>query len=148
MRTRLGPADELHPLLDQGLPGLVSRMGLAGDDELHRTLRIGQQPQQPLRIVQQQVRSLVGGKTTGEAQGQGVGIEQMPRRSTASGGAPERQVTRTTVARVVNERRAGGVREIARACVGDPANVLLQSVRGSQPAVLAAGLSPQLVGRR
>ena len=39
---------KLYPFLDQGLPGQVRRMGLAGDDELHRALRIGQQTKQPL----------------------------------------------------------------------------------------------------
>ena len=75
MGAGLGLADELYPFLDQGLPRLVRRMGLAGDDELHRALRIGQQAQQSLRVVQQQVRSLVGGEAARKAQRQRVGIE-------------------------------------------------------------------------
>ena len=64
-------------------------MGLAGNDQLHRTPGIGQQAQQALRVVQQQVRPLVGREAAGEAQRQGVGIEQMLALSAASGGAPE-----------------------------------------------------------
>ena len=79
MGAHLGPPDEMHPFLNQGLPCLVRRMGLAGHDELHRALRIGQQAQQSLRVVQQQVRSFVGGKTACKAQRQRVGIKQMLR---------------------------------------------------------------------
>ena len=32
-------ADEVNPLMDQGLPRLVLRVGFAGDDELYRALR-------------------------------------------------------------------------------------------------------------
>src|ERR1017187_10427589 len=42
MGRRLGPPDEMHPVPNQGLPALVRRMRLAGDDELYGTLRIGQ----------------------------------------------------------------------------------------------------------
>ncbi len=41
MGAGLGPPDEMCPFLNQRLPRLVRRMGLAGDDELHRALRIG-----------------------------------------------------------------------------------------------------------
>ena len=37
----LGPPDEMHPFLNQGLSRLVYRMGLARQDELHRALRMG-----------------------------------------------------------------------------------------------------------
>ena len=75
MGAGLGLADEIDPFLDQGLPRLVLRMRLAGDDELHRALRIGQQTKQPLRVVQQQVRSLVGREAARKAQRQCVGIK-------------------------------------------------------------------------
>ena len=42
MGTCLGPTDEMHPFLNQRLPRPVCRMSLAGDDELHRSLRIVQ----------------------------------------------------------------------------------------------------------
>jgi hypothetical protein len=52
---------------------------LAGDDELHGTLGIGQQAQQPLGVVQQEVRPLVGRETAGKAQGQRLRIENVER---------------------------------------------------------------------
>ena len=42
MGACLWPANELHPLLNQGLPRIVLRMGLASDDELHWTLWVTQ----------------------------------------------------------------------------------------------------------
>ena len=42
MRACLRLSNELNPFLDQGLPRLVRRMRLSGDDELHRTLGIAQ----------------------------------------------------------------------------------------------------------
>ena len=79
MGAHLGPPDEMYPLLNQGLPRLVCRMGLAGHDELHWALRINQQAQQSLRVVQQQVRSFVRRETARKAQRQGVRIKQMLR---------------------------------------------------------------------
>ena len=38
--TSLGLPDEMRPLPNHGLPRLVRRMRLAGDDELHRALGI------------------------------------------------------------------------------------------------------------
>ena len=75
MRARLGLADEPDPLLNEGLSRLVLRMRFASNNELHRTLRITEQTKQPLRIVQQQVRSLVGREAPRKAQRQCVGIE-------------------------------------------------------------------------
>ena len=65
--------------LDQGLACLVCGMGLAGHDELHRALRIRQQAQQSLRVVQQQIGSFVACKTACKAQRQRVGIKQLLR---------------------------------------------------------------------
>ena len=79
MGARLWPADELPPLLNQGLSRLVLRMRFASNNELHRTLQITEQTKQPLRIVQQQVRSLVGCEAPRKAQCQRVGIKEMLR---------------------------------------------------------------------
>jgi len=68
-------ADEVYPFMDQGLSRPVLRMGLAGDNELHRTLQISQEAQQTRRIVQQQVRSLVGREAARKAQCQCIGIK-------------------------------------------------------------------------
>ena len=67
----------MHPFLNQFLPRLVCRMILTGDDELRRALRIGQQTKQSLRVVQKQVRSLVGREAACKAQRQSVGMEKM-----------------------------------------------------------------------
>jgi hypothetical protein len=40
-----------------------------------RTARVGQQPAQAIRIGEQQVGALVAGETPGEAQGQGIRVE-------------------------------------------------------------------------
>ena len=44
-------SDEAHPRLDHGLPFLIVRMRLAGENELHRTVGIGEQAREPLRVV-------------------------------------------------------------------------------------------------
>jgi hypothetical protein len=75
MGAGLGPPNEMCPFLNQRLPRLVCRMGLTSDDELHRALRISQKAQQTRRIVQQQVRSLVGREAARKAQCQRVGIK-------------------------------------------------------------------------
>ena len=53
MGTRLGLPDEMHPFPNQGLPRLVRRMRLAGDDELHGALRMGQETKQSRRVMEQ-----------------------------------------------------------------------------------------------
>ena len=124
-------------------------MRLAGDDELHRALRIGQQAQQPLRIVQQQVRPLVGREAARKTQRQRVGIEQMLRRCPPPRATrPRRPVAGTTARGRSRPAPCGGGAQLPELRVGDAANVLLQSFRRPQPAVLAAGLRPKLVGRR
>ncbi len=139
----------MYPFLNQGLPRLVCRMGLAGDDELHRALRIGQQAQQPRRIVQQQVRSLVGREAARKAQRQGVGIKEMLRLVNRLGRrAGGGQLPGQSFASVFNKRLAGGDAKLPEAGVGDAANVLLQGFRRPQPAVLSTGFRPKIVGRR
>ena len=51
MGTNLGLPDEAHPFLDEGLACLVGRVGLAGDDELHGPLGVGQQSEQAVRVL-------------------------------------------------------------------------------------------------
>ena len=70
---------EAHPLLHQSLPGVVLGVRLAGDDELHRALGVGQDAQQPLGVVQQETRALIGGEAAREAQGQRLGVEHLLR---------------------------------------------------------------------
>src|SRR6185312_8159780 len=74
---RLGIADELDPLPDQGLARLVGGVRLTGDDDLYRSLGVSQQSQQALRIMEQQIRALVGRETEREADRQHVRIEHV-----------------------------------------------------------------------
>ena len=48
-------------------PGISSRMRLACNYQLHGAPRIGEQANEPLRIVQQQIGTLIGGKATGKS---------------------------------------------------------------------------------
>jgi hypothetical protein len=74
----LGPLDLAIDLLDQLFARVIGRVGLAGQDELHRRPRAVDDFQQPLGIVQQQVGALVGGEAPGEADRQHVRIQQHP----------------------------------------------------------------------
>ena len=63
-------------LLQVVLAGLVGRMGLAGEDDLHGPPRRVEDRLQPLGVVEDQLRPLVAGEAAGEADRQRVGIEQ------------------------------------------------------------------------
>ena len=52
-------------------------MGLAGEDDLDRPLRVPQQARQPLDVGEQQARALVGREAPGEADRQDLGIERL-----------------------------------------------------------------------
>ena len=68
MGTGLRTPDKMAPLLNKRLPRLVRWMSLAGNDELHRALRIAQQAKQSFRIVQQQVWSFICRETPCKAE--------------------------------------------------------------------------------
>ena len=59
-------------LPDQVLPGLVVGVGLAGEDDHHRALRVIEQTRQPGRVGKQHEGALVGGETPGETHYQHV----------------------------------------------------------------------------
>ena len=65
-------------LFDQLLASLVRRMGLPGEDDLNRTLGVGENLHESLGILENQVGPLVRGETTGKADGQVPGIEEVP----------------------------------------------------------------------
>ena len=101
-------------------------MGLAGDNKLHRTLRIGQQTQQPLRVVQQQVRPLIGGETPGETQ-----VSRHWDRTDAGRGPPASAAAPATVNSRARRSRANstsacaaGGAHLPELGVGDAADVL------------------------
>ena len=66
-----------HDLLDQVLARLITGMGFAGEDQLHRPPVILQQALQSLEIAEEQRGPFVGGEAAGKADGQGVGIQQV-----------------------------------------------------------------------
>ncbi len=66
---------ELDDLLDELLAALVGGVGLAGDHDLDRLVRVEQQRAQPLGVAQHQREPLVGRHPAGEADGQHVGRE-------------------------------------------------------------------------
>ena len=68
---------EILDLLDEVLAGLVGRMGLAGEDELHGALRIVDQFGQDIELAEEQIGALVGGEAAGETDRQRVGVEDV-----------------------------------------------------------------------
>ncbi len=73
--TELLALAEAHHCLHHLLAFAVARMGLAREDDLHRPLRVEQDPLQPLQVGQDQVGALVGGEAAGEADGESAGVE-------------------------------------------------------------------------
>ena len=65
--------------LDQLLAGLVGRVGLAGEDELHRVVGVVDQFEEVIEVLEEQVGPLVRGEPAGKADRQRVGIEHRPR---------------------------------------------------------------------
>ena len=123
-------------------------MGLAGNDELHGPLLIVQQSQQALRIVQQQVRSLVGGEAPGKTERQCIAVEQSLHIDRIGRRAIGGQLPGQSFASVVNEGLAGLGSELPQAGVGHAANVVVERLRAAHPALLAAGFGPDIVGCR
>ena len=73
----LGVVGEADDLLDQLLAALVGRVRLAGDHELHRTLRVEQQALEALGVAEHQRQPLVRRDAAGEADGEHVGVERV-----------------------------------------------------------------------
>ena len=147
----VGPPDEVRstaviracPARPAGcaLPAMISCTGRCGSVS-RRSSRI--------RIVQQQIRALVGREAARKAQRQRVGIEQCWRARRCFGRrAPCRPAdARTARARIrpaTAARRCGIA--TGRASL-TPRMSSLDVCSRPQPAVLAAGLRPQRVGRR
>ena len=63
-------------LLKVVLAGFVGRVRLAREDDLHRPPCGGEDADQPLRVVEDQLGALVAGEPPREPDGQGVRIEQ------------------------------------------------------------------------
>ncbi len=65
----------LHNALDEILTGLVVRVSLAGEDELHGALFVVHDLRQTVEVREEQVGALVGGEAAGEADGEDVGLD-------------------------------------------------------------------------
>jgi len=59
-------ADELYPTLNHLLSRAILRVSLAGDHQLHRLFFVLENSQQAFGVVQEQIRPLIGSKTTRE----------------------------------------------------------------------------------
>ena len=73
--AHLGATNELDPRPDQLLPEAIGRMRLSRDDELDRAVRVRQDPEQPGRIVEQLVGTLVGGEPPRESEREHGGVQ-------------------------------------------------------------------------
>ena len=57
------------------MPALVRGVGLAGEDDLHGTAGIGEEPREPLEIREEEVGTLVGGEAPCEADRERLRVE-------------------------------------------------------------------------
>ena len=64
----------LQVFLDEPLSAVIGRMRLAGDDQLHRPLRVQQEPLEPVLIPQHQREPLVRRDASREPAREDVGI--------------------------------------------------------------------------
>ena len=65
-------AGQGHDAGDDVFTGLVSRVGLAGEEDLHRSLRIAEKLRQACPVSEQEIGALVGGKTAAETNRQRI----------------------------------------------------------------------------
>ncbi|OUD92408.1 hypothetical protein CMMCAS04_09015 [Clavibacter michiganensis subsp. michiganensis] len=77
-----GLGREAHQLLDEALALVVRRVRLARDHDLHGPLRVGEDPAEPLPVVEHEREALVGRHAPGEADREDLGVEHVlePRR--------------------------------------------------------------------
>ncbi len=67
----------MDDLAHELLAGMVGRVGLPREDDLHRALRIVQETREPVRIAEDQVRPLVDGEAPRESNRQRVRVERL-----------------------------------------------------------------------
>ena len=66
---------DAHQFLQDRLGGIVLRMSLAGENELHRPLGVIDHLQEPFEVGEQKVPPLISGDAAGKTDGQDVGRE-------------------------------------------------------------------------
>src|SRR5208282_6944952 len=83
----------------------VLGMGFSGENELNGAVYVRQDSHEPLRIMQQKVRTLVRRKTPRKAQGQCVGIECLrSKREFLGGSAMAFQLSNERLANILHQR--------------------------------------------
>ncbi len=66
----IGARGEPLPFAEQRLACAIGGVRLAGNQQLHRVIAMGEEARQPFRVLQQQVGAFVGGEAPGKAQRQ------------------------------------------------------------------------------
>ena len=64
-------------MLDVALAVVVARVGFAGEDELDGAVFVASELYDVIELLEDERGAFVGGKAAGEADGQGIGIEQL-----------------------------------------------------------------------
>src|SRR5271157_456948 len=138
-------SDKVIPLFDHHLAAQILRMCFASKDQLHRPFSIGENPSQPLWIVKQERRSLVGCKPAGEADGQRLWVENGFRlRDLLSWRALLETLSRESLSHVLDERLACFHAHFPELFVADVLKAL-DTFQRSTPAILATLVRPKLV---
>ncbi len=75
--AQLGCSGQLDDSPDEALAVLVGRMSLAGEDDLDRTIGVGEDRLEPRYVVEEQRRPLVGGEAAGKADGEPLGMHHV-----------------------------------------------------------------------
>ena len=75
--ARVRFTNKSHPASNNLLSSLIGRMRLSDQNKLHGSLGIIQQSQQALRVMQQEIRTFIGCKTSRKTEGQYVFIQHM-----------------------------------------------------------------------
>ena len=75
LADKLGTLADFVNLLDEALACAISGVSLTGEEELHGIVGVVDNLGQTVEVGEEEVRTLVGGKTTGEADEERVGVD-------------------------------------------------------------------------
>ena len=81
----MGIESRLHDPLDDLLAGHILRVRLAGDDELHGSIGIGQDPRGSADVAEEEIAAFVRREAAREAQGEDLGRPSVQRLTRAPG---------------------------------------------------------------
>ncbi len=71
------PSGKLNPFLDEAFTFVVRRVSLAGNNDLHRVFRAGQQPNKTFGVAQQQIGAFVSREPPRKSKCQYVRIKSL-----------------------------------------------------------------------